>query len=206
MPKKMDAAGRVHKEITVIGKPDSSGVIAVVAPDDRRVPSKPGWRHLIGTLSGPEGTCYEGGVFDVDILVSREYPFEPPKMKFITKIWHPNVSSQTGAICLDILKDQWSPALTIKTAMLSLQALLCSPEPSDPQDAQVARMYLDNQAEFNRTAKHWVQTYAKPKSEDGKEEAIRKVCEMGFDRKSAKRALEKHKWDESEAVNSLLGM
>ena len=106
----------------------------------------------------------------------------------------------------DILKDQWSPALTIKTAMLSLQALLCSPEPSDPQDAQVARMYLDNKAEFDRTAKHWVQMHATPKSEDSKEEAIGRVCEMGFDRASAKRALEKHKWDESAAVNALLGM
>jgi len=48
-------------------------------------------------------------------------------------VWHPNISSQTGAICLDILKDQWSPALTIKTALLSLQALLSAPEPSDPQ-------------------------------------------------------------------------
>ena len=90
--------------------------------------------------------------------------------------------------------------------MLSLQALLCSPEPSDPQDAQVARMYLDNQAEFQRTAKYWVQMYATPKSESSKEEAIGRVCEMGFDRASAMKALEKHKWDESAAVNSLLGM
>lgn len=61
------------------------------------------------------------------------YPFEPPRMRFITKIWHPNISSQTGAICLDILKDQWSPALTIKTALLSIQALLSAAEPTDPQ-------------------------------------------------------------------------
>lgn len=202
----MASTGRVNKEIKVISLPDSSGVIAQVAPDDNHVPSKPGWRHLIGNISGPEGTCYEGGRFDVDILIPQEYPFEPPKMKFITKIWHPNVSSQTGAICLDILKDQWSPALTIKTAMLSLQALLCSPEPSDPQDAQVARMYLDNKAEFDRTAKQWVKTYATPKSEGSKEEAIGRVCEMGFDRASASRALERHKWDESAAVNALLGM
>ena len=46
---------------------------------------------------------------------------------------HPNVSSANGAICLDILKDQWSPALTLKTALLSLQALLASPVPDDPQ-------------------------------------------------------------------------
>ena len=62
-----------------------------------------------------------------------QYPFVPPKMRFISKVYHPNVSSANGAICLDILKDQWSPALTLKTALLSLQALLSSPEPDDPQ-------------------------------------------------------------------------
>jgi hypothetical protein len=51
-------------------------------------------------------------------------------MRFDTKIWHPNISSQTGAICLDILKNEWSPALGIRTALLSLQALMCAPEPS----------------------------------------------------------------------------
>lgn len=69
-------------------------------------------------------------------------------------VWHPNISSQTGAICLDILKDQWSPALTMKTAMISLQALLCTPEPNDPQDAEVANMYLSNREQFNSTARY----------------------------------------------------
>jgi ubiquitin-conjugating enzyme (huntingtin interacting protein 2) len=109
-------------------------------------------------------------------------------------------------IITDILKDQWTPALTIKTAMLSLQALLCSPEPNDPQDAQVAKMYLENKSEFDRTAKSWVQQYATPKSENSKDEAISRVCEMGFDKESARKALEKFKWDEQAAVNDLLGM
>jgi ubiquitin-conjugating enzyme (huntingtin interacting protein 2) len=107
------------------------------------------------------------------------------------------------AICLDILKDQWSPALTIKTALLSLQALLCSPEPSDPQDAEVARMYMDKRKEFDQTAKFWTETYAK---ESSKDDAIDRVCAMGFDKDSARKALEKHGWDENAAVNSLLGM
>ena len=68
------------------------------------------------------------------------------------------MSSQNGAICLDILKDQWSPALTIKTALLSLQALLCSPEPNDPQDAVVAKQYLSDYALFESQAKHWTGT------------------------------------------------
>jgi len=197
------AETRVNKELSEICKDDgTSGVIARIAEDDRRVPGKLGWRHLVGCISGPSGTPYEGGRFEVDILIPKQYPFEPPKMKFNTMIWHPNVSSQTGAICLDILKDQWSPALTIKTAMLSLQALLCSPEPSDPQDAEVARMYIDKKDEFDRTAKFWTEMYAKEKNKEG---AIDRVCEMGFDRESAKKALVKHKWDESAAVNELLG-
>jgi len=97
----MASAGRINKEISIICKVDkTTGIIATVAPDDGNVPSKPGYRHLIGTINGPSGTCYENGIFDVDILIPKEYPFEPPKMRFITKIWHPNVSSQTGAICL----------------------------------------------------------------------------------------------------------
>ncbi|OIT35299.1 ubiquitin-conjugating enzyme e2 27 [Nicotiana attenuata] len=63
-------------------------------------------------------------------------------MKFATQVWHPNISSQSGAICLDILKDQWSPALALKTALLSVQALLSTPQPDDPQDAVVAQQYL----------------------------------------------------------------
>ena len=73
--------------------------------------------------------CLEGS----PARAEDQYPFVPPKMRFRSKVWHPNVSSANGAICLDILKDQWSPALTLKTALLSLQALLSSPQPDDPQ-------------------------------------------------------------------------
>jgi hypothetical protein len=75
-------------------------------------------------------------------------------------VYHPNVSSVTGAICLDILKDQWSPALTMKTALISLQALMCAPEPDDPQDAVVANVYKTNRTTFDATAREWAITYA----------------------------------------------
>jgi ubiquitin-conjugating enzyme (huntingtin interacting protein 2) len=187
--------GRLKKELAEVGKDDTSGVNA-------RPVTEGSLRHLIGTIKGPEGSVYDGGVFEIDIVIPPSYPFQPPVMKFITKIWHPNISSQTGAICLDILKDQWSPALTIKTALLSLQALLCSPEPGDPQDAQVAKMYKTARAEFDRTARFWTESFAKPTS---KEDAINRVCEMGFPREQAQKALEDAKWDESAAVAALLG-
>ena len=97
--------------------------------------------HWKGRLNGPKWSPYEGGCFVIDIKIPSNYPYSAPKMKFDTKIWHPNVSSQTGAICLDILGKEWSPALTIRTALLSIQALLSTPEPNDPLDAQVASMY-----------------------------------------------------------------
>ena len=61
-------------------------------------------RHWKGRIKGPKDTCYAGGVFDVEIIIPDDYPFKPSKMKFDTKIWHPNISSAKGAICLDIVK------------------------------------------------------------------------------------------------------
>lgn len=137
--------------------------------------------HLKGSFNGPEGTPYEGGHFEVvsplpavrphertvasprsnqDIVIPDSYPFQPVKMKFITKIYHPNVSSASGAICLDILKDAWSPVLTLKSTLISLQSLLCSPEPNDPQDAEVAKHYLTSKSSFEDTARYWTQVYA----------------------------------------------
>ena len=62
-------------------------------------------RHWKGYILGPDGTPYKGGIFQIDIVIPPEYPYKPPKMKFDTKVWHPNISSQTGAECLDITKD-----------------------------------------------------------------------------------------------------
>lgn len=192
----MTAEPRLLKELNDVARSDDeSGVRAVPLSASNN-------RHLVGTIRGSSGTPYEGGLFNIDIIIPTGYPFEPPKMKFTTKIWHPNISSQTGAICLDILKDQWSPALTIKTALLSLQALLCSPEPDDPQDAEVARMYKTDRENYNRTAKFWTDSYAK---ETSKDDAVARVSEMGFSKESAREALERCGWDESAAVNSLLG-
>ena len=90
----MATRGRLAKELAEVGKDDeTSGVKAIPVTDGNL-------RHLKGTIQGPLGTCYEGGVFEIDIQIPKQYPFEPPKMKFTTKIWHPNISSQTGAICL----------------------------------------------------------------------------------------------------------
>ena len=122
-------------------------------------------------------------------------------MKFETKIWHPNISSQTGAICLDILKDEWSPALTIRTALLSLQALLCAPEPNDPQDAVVAGQYKTDKKTYIKHAKEWVEKYASPKINEAK---IQRLMDMGFSKQMVENALQKNGFEEERALEELL--
>ncbi|KAI1437396.1 putative ubiquitin carrier protein [Xylaria sp. CBS 124048] len=116
--------------------------------------------HLKAHIPGPPSSPYEGGIFIVDVKIPPEYPFRPPIMKFDTKVWHPNISSQTGAICLDTLSTAWSPVLTIKSTLLSLQSLLESPEPKDPQDAEVARMMISDPEAFSKKAHEWSVIYA----------------------------------------------
>lgn len=124
-------------------------------------------------------------------------------MKFETKLWHPNVSSQTGAICLDILKNEWTPALTIRTALISLQALLCAPEPDDPQDAVVANQYKSDIKRFEAQAKAWVQEYALNNPEDLK---VKQLKEMGFDEANCRIALDKAGGDVAMATDYLFNM
>lgn len=104
----------------------------------------------------------------------------------------------------DILKDQWSPALTLKTALLSLQALLASPQPDDPQDAVVANQYRTDFKTYEGTARYWTEAFANPNSE-GDEEKIQKIVEMGFDRAAAVNALKVSGGDENAALEALLG-
>ncbi|KAJ5099858.1 hypothetical protein N7532_006859 [Penicillium argentinense] len=130
--------------------------------------------HLRGSFPGPPGTPYEGGTFAVDVKIPTDYPFTPPAMRFETKVWHPNISSQTGAICLDTLSSAWSPVLTVKSALLSLQQLLSTPEPKDPQDAEVAKMMMNTPAEFARVARKWTVLYAgaPPKPDEETQDAV----------------------------------
>lgn len=113
----------------------------------------------VSTILGPPGSVYEGGVFFLDIHFSAEYPFKPPKVTFRTRIYHCNINSQ-GVICLDILKDNWSPALTISKVLLSICSLLTDCNPADPLVGSIATQYLQNREEHDRVARLWTKRYA----------------------------------------------
>ena len=114
------------------------------------------WRAII---NGPTETPYQGGVFSLDIHFPSDYPFKAPKCNFITKIYHPNINS-AGSICVDILRESWSPALTISKVLLSISSLLNDPNPDDPLDTTIADQYKNNRVEFENTARSWTAIYA----------------------------------------------
>ncbi|KAM9695655.1 ubiquitin-conjugating enzyme E2 D2 isoform 2-T2 [Trichechus inunguis] len=115
--------------------------------------------HWQATIMGPNDSPYQGGVFFLTIHFPTDYPFKPPKVAFTTRIYHPNINSN-GSICLDILRSQWSPALTISKVLLSICSLLCDPNPDDPLVPEIARIYKTDREKYNRIAREWTQKYA----------------------------------------------
>ena len=111
------------------------------------------------TILGPTQSPYEGGIFNLKIEFPQDYPFKPPKVQFVTPIYHCNVSSN-GSICLDILKDQWSPALTISKVLLSICSLLDDPNPNDPLVADIADLFIKNKELFVKKAREYTLRYA----------------------------------------------
>lgn len=116
--------------------------------------------NWVGTIIGPLGTPYEGGVFNITIAFPKDYPFRPPKVKFTTPIYHPNINPNSGNICLDILKDSWSPALSVQKVMLSLCSLLNDPNPDDPLVPEIAEVYRTNREKYVEIARQWTSVYA----------------------------------------------
>ena len=112
-----------------------------------------------GTIIGPSDSPYVGGIFNLEIHFPSDYPFKPPKVIFTTKIYHPNINSN-GVICLDILKQNWSPALTVSKVLLSICSLLTDPNPKDPLVPDIAEQYVNNREAYDLTARTWTQKYA----------------------------------------------
>ena len=111
------------------------------------------------SIMGPKDSPYEGGVFWLKIHFPKDYPFKPPKVMFLTRIYHPNISS-SGAICIDILKDNWSPALTISKVLLCICSLLDDPNPDDPLVPDIAELFNNDREAYNTKAKVMTLQYA----------------------------------------------
>ncbi|OAG31333.1 ubiquitin-conjugating enzyme E2 D/E [Nematocida displodere] len=134
--------------------------ILVMAPiDDSDIYT---WR---GKICPPLGSNYHGGSFYLDIKFPTDYPFKPPKIRFITRIYHPNINTN-GTICLDILNEKWSPALTISKVMMSICSWLDEPNPDDPLVPDIASVCKIEPARYKEKCMEWTLKYAMDRTND----------------------------------------
>ncbi len=111
------------------------------------------------SIKGPPECPYEGGLFFLHLEIPKSYPMRPPIPKFITRIFHPNVSYH-GDIGMDMLAHNWSLALTIPKVLVSIQSLLTDPYCHISMEPEIARLCENDREEFDRIAREWTVKYA----------------------------------------------
>jgi len=190
------ALKRVQKELADLKTCQEIGIRAEPMEDDLM--------NLSGEIEGAPETTYEGATFKLSIKIPPRYPFLPPEIAFDTPIWHPNIWE--GTVCLDILEPgQWSGAMDIRTALLSIQAMLSSPGTDDPMNVAASRQYIDDRVMYERTARNWTQAYAGAITPPDAhlQEKIQTLKDMGVHEARARDLLSLESWDLKMAVSKL---
>ena len=145
----MASKARLMREMSLLQKDPPPGV-AAYAPDPSDMTS------IRAQITGPEGSPFEGGIFLLTVNITGRYPFEPPRCRFLTPLYHPNIDSG-GRICLDTLKSppagSWSPAVSLPSLLLSIRSLMAEPNPDDGLVPEISELYKRNPAEWQREAK-----------------------------------------------------
>jgi ubiquitin-conjugating enzyme E2 A len=136
------AVRRLQQDLRQLLKNKVEGIDASPSSDNIFV-----WNAII---CGPEESVYESGAFQLQLLFPDDYPLRPPQVRFITKVFHPNVWWEDGLICVDILKDGWTPSYDVLAILHSIRLLLVDPNPLSPANLEAAILYRDNRAEYNQ--------------------------------------------------------
>ena len=108
---------------------------------------------------GSDDSPYKGGVFFLDIQFPDDYPWKPPRIRFETRIYHPNIH-RDGSICLDTLREMWSPAISIGKVFFDIRDFINYPDFDHPCEPEIAKIYQNNKAQFEEIAKEWTKKYA----------------------------------------------
>ncbi|MHA2362333.1 MAG: ubiquitin-conjugating enzyme family protein [Candidatus Hodarchaeales archaeon] len=115
------------------------------------------WSNWRGEIIGSAGV-YEGGVFIIDIIVPRDYPFKPPKVKWRTPTWHPNIYREQ--VCIGILGKDWTPVQSLVDLVEALRFLLTNPNPHDPLNMAASKQFIQDFESFKIRAREYVERYA----------------------------------------------
>jgi len=135
------ARRRLMRDFKRLQQDPPSGVSAVPTNNNIML-----WNAVI---FGPSDTPFEDGTFRLTIEFTEEYPNKPPTVKFVSKMFHPNVYSD-GSLCLDILQNRWSPTYDVSAILTSIQSLLDEPNPNSPANSVAAQLYLENRREYEK--------------------------------------------------------
>lgn len=134
---------RLMSDLKSINQDSPEGISAAPISDENLLT----WN---ATILGPDESPWEGGIYTLSLHFSeQEYPSKPPKIRFLSEMFHPNVYSD-GSICLDIIQDHWSPIMTVGMVLTSIQSLLTDPNPDSPANPEAARLYRENMKEYKK--------------------------------------------------------
>jgi len=125
---------RIVKELAEAKKFKEPNILLTNLNDDVFI-----WK---GYLFGPDNSPYKDGIFEIKLNLPNNYPMSPPKITFLTKIFHPNINFENGEVCLDILKEQWTPAWTLESACLAILDIMSHPNPDSPLNCDAGRFYF----------------------------------------------------------------
>ncbi|XP_037017045.2 ubiquitin-conjugating enzyme E2 T isoform X3 [Artibeus jamaicensis] len=160
----MQKASRLRRELSLLATEPPPGITCWQDADQPQ---------LRAQIIGGANTPYDKGVFTLEVVVPERYPFEPPQIRFLTPIYHPNIDS-AGRICLDILKlppkGAWRPSLSIATVLASIQLLMAEPNPDDPLMADISAEFKYNKPIFLENARQWTEKHARQRQMAGEEE------------------------------------
>ncbi|XP_071372367.1 ubiquitin-conjugating enzyme E2 T [Centroberyx affinis] len=155
----MQRASRLKRELQMLSTEPPPGITCWQTEEQMD--------DLRAQIVGGAGTPYGGGLFSLEIKVPERYPFEPPKIRFLTPIYHPNIDN-SGRICHDALKlppkGAWKPSLNISTVLTSIQLLMAEPNPDDPLMADISSEFKYNKQLFMEKATKWTEKHAVQKN------------------------------------------
>ncbi|CAI2377257.1 unnamed protein product [Moneuplotes crassus] len=143
---------RMNKEMSDLKKSGSADVWFY--------PTEESLLNYEGFIIGPEGSPFERGMFNVNITIPNDYPFKPPKLVFTTKIFHPSIDFNTGFISMDILYDQWSPAITVPNILKLIRDFMACPIGDLFQNMEAKCLYHFDYPRYLEVAKYYTQEYA----------------------------------------------